>query len=427
MLHAAFRYAGSRPRAHPRDRHRARRGRCPACSRSSPTADVPDVRYGGFVQDRTLFAKRRRALRGRGRRRGRRARRPRSPSAAAALIEVDYEPLPGRDRPRGSARRRRAARARGLGRATRPTTMSSATATTRSRSTIVKGDVDAGDGRAPTSSSRSATSPTARTPCRSSRARSSRSGRATRSRSGRRRRCRSSPARGVADDARAAREPRCASSCRILGGGFGGKCEFHFEAHVAALARAAGRPVRLVFYAPRGVHRSRPPPRGHGHRARDRRHEATARSSPAAARLILDNGAYSADAPFFPQMAAMHASARTGSRTCTSTPPGLHQHAAVGLGARAHGAAGLLGAGAAHWTRSPRRSAWIRSSSAAGTSSRRATRARPARCSSRSALPEALERAAEMIGYGQELPDGRGDRRRVRLVADLRDGRRART
>jgi len=32
-----------------------------------------------------------------------------------------------------------------------------------------------------------------------------------------------------------------------LGGGFGGKCEFHFEAHVAALARAASRPVRLVF------------------------------------------------------------------------------------------------------------------------------------------------------------------------------------
>ncbi|TMD14745.1 MAG: xanthine dehydrogenase family protein molybdopterin-binding subunit [Chloroflexi bacterium] len=32
-----------------------------------------------------------------------------------------------------------------------------------------------------------------------------------------------------------------------LGGGFGGKCEFHFEAHVAALARKAGRPVRLVF------------------------------------------------------------------------------------------------------------------------------------------------------------------------------------
>lgn len=32
-----------------------------------------------------------------------------------------------------------------------------------------------------------------------------------------------------------------------LGGGFGGKCEFAFEAHAVALARKAGRPVRLVF------------------------------------------------------------------------------------------------------------------------------------------------------------------------------------
>ena len=32
-----------------------------------------------------------------------------------------------------------------------------------------------------------------------------------------------------------------------LGGGFGGKCDFHFEAHIAALARAARRPVRLVL------------------------------------------------------------------------------------------------------------------------------------------------------------------------------------
>src|SRR5712691_8787698 len=33
----------------------------------------------------------------------------------------------------------------------------------------------------------------------------------------------------------------------LLGGGFGAKCDFHFEAHVAALARRAGRPVKLVF------------------------------------------------------------------------------------------------------------------------------------------------------------------------------------
>ncbi len=33
----------------------------------------------------------------------------------------------------------------------------------------------------------------------------------------------------------------------LLGGGFGAKCDLHFEAQVAALARAARRPVKLVF------------------------------------------------------------------------------------------------------------------------------------------------------------------------------------
>jgi len=33
----------------------------------------------------------------------------------------------------------------------------------------------------------------------------------------------------------------------LLGGGFGAKCDFHFEGHVAALASAAGRSVKLVF------------------------------------------------------------------------------------------------------------------------------------------------------------------------------------
>ena len=33
----------------------------------------------------------------------------------------------------------------------------------------------------------------------------------------------------------------------LLGGGFGSKCDFHYEAHVAVLAKATKRPVRLVF------------------------------------------------------------------------------------------------------------------------------------------------------------------------------------
>ena len=92
-----------------------------------------------------------------------------------------------------------------------------------------------------------------------------------------------------------------------LGGGFGGKCGFHYEAHVAALARAAKRPVRLVFS------------RREEFLAPDRRREGmvidittgvrndgsiTARK----ASIAIDNGAYTADSGFFPQLAAMHVS-----------------------------------------------------------------------------------------------------------------------
>ena len=91
-----------------------------------------------------------------------------------------------------------------------------------------------------------------------------------------------------------------------LGGGFGGKCGFHYEAHIAALARAAKRPVRLVFS------------RREEFIAPDRRREGivydietgvtndgtiTARRS----WLAIDNGAYTADSGFFSQIAAMHA------------------------------------------------------------------------------------------------------------------------
>ncbi len=90
-----------------------------------------------------------------------------------------------------------------------------------------------------------------------------------------------------------------------LGGGFGGKCGFHYEAHIAALARAAKRPVKLVFS------------RREEFLAPDRRREGMvveittgldAHGSIVArtAGLVIDNGAYIADAAFFPQIAAMH-------------------------------------------------------------------------------------------------------------------------
>ncbi len=92
----------------------------------------------------------------------------------------------------------------------------------------------------------------------------------------------------------------------LLGGGFGSKCDFHFEAHVAALARATRRPVKLVFS------------RQEEFFAPDHRREGMiieletgatrdGRLVSRRGRLILDKGAYCGEGGFFAQMAAMHA------------------------------------------------------------------------------------------------------------------------
>jgi CO/xanthine dehydrogenase Mo-binding subunit len=89
-----------------------------------------------------------------------------------------------------------------------------------------------------------------------------------------------------------------------LGGGFGGKCDFHFESHVAALSRATRRPVRLVltrreeFIAPDKVTHAMVVDVETG-AAEDgtllgRR-----------ARILLDCGAYASDTPTLGQVAAM--------------------------------------------------------------------------------------------------------------------------
>ena len=177
-----------------------------------------------------------------------------------------------------------------------------------------------------------------------------------------------------------------------LGGGFGGKCEFHYEAQVAALARVAQRPVKLVFS------------RREEFVAPDHRREGQVLELETGvrrdgsivsrrARLILDNGAYSADAPFFPQLAAMMAVGPykvenvfvDASLAYTNSTPSR-------LGARAHRPAGLLGGRAAHGL----------GGRAAGHGSGRvppphdraipATRAPPARCSRRSAPPRRWRR-----------------------------------
>jgi CO/xanthine dehydrogenase Mo-binding subunit len=92
----------------------------------------------------------------------------------------------------------------------------------------------------------------------------------------------------------------------LLGGGFGAKCDFHFEGHVAALACASGRPVKLVFSRREEFFAV-----GHRREGMVIELETGARSDGTIvarrARLVLDSGAYCGEGGFFAQMAAMHA------------------------------------------------------------------------------------------------------------------------
>jgi CO/xanthine dehydrogenase Mo-binding subunit len=92
----------------------------------------------------------------------------------------------------------------------------------------------------------------------------------------------------------------------LLGGGFGSKCDHHYESHIAALAKAAKRPVKLVFsrkeeffaigHRREGMHiELETAVRSDGHMVARR------------GTLYLDKGAYCGEGGFFAQMAAMHA------------------------------------------------------------------------------------------------------------------------
>jgi CO/xanthine dehydrogenase Mo-binding subunit len=92
----------------------------------------------------------------------------------------------------------------------------------------------------------------------------------------------------------------------LLGGGFGAKCDFHFEGHVAALAKAARRPVKLVFSRKEEFFAV-----GHRREGMVIEIETGAKKDGTLvarrAKLVLDKGAYCGEGGFFAQMAAMHA------------------------------------------------------------------------------------------------------------------------
>jgi len=301
QLHAAFRYA-DHPHARITRIDTAKARALPGVIAVVTHEDVPDVLYGGMVQDRRLFT--RDTVRFEGDIvAGVAATTAEIARRAAALVEVDLEPLdvvtdfeaaladdaplvhPGWESYTGS---------KALGRHDN----------TLGFSTIVKGDVDAALAAADVVvRGRYVTDPVQGVPIEP---------RAIVAQwEGDRVTVWSSTqvpyvARAGVAHTLAVPESHVRVVVPLLGGGFGAKCDFHFEAHVAALARAARRPVKLVFSRHEEFFAV-----GHRREGMVIELETGARSDGTLlarrARLVLDAGAYCGEGGFFAQMAAMHA------------------------------------------------------------------------------------------------------------------------
>jgi CO/xanthine dehydrogenase Mo-binding subunit len=191
----------------------------------------------------------------------------------------------------------------------------------------------------------------------------------------------------------------------LLGGGFGAKCDFHFEGHVAALARAARRPVKLVFS------------RREEFVAPDHRREGMvieletgARSDGTLVarrgRLLLDGGAYCGEGGFFAQMAAMHACGPYVVEAVNVESSLVYTNSQPSGSIRAPTAPQVCWAVEQHMDELAealaldplelRRRTLIEEGAESPTKQR----------FDRIGAKETLERAAELIGYGEELPGG---------------------
>jgi CO/xanthine dehydrogenase Mo-binding subunit len=301
QLHAAFRYAD---RTHARILRidTARAEALPGVLAVVTHRDVPDVLYGGMVQDRRLFA--RDTVRFEGDIvAGVAALTPEIASRAAGLVEVDYDDLPVvtdfeagmvEGAPLVHPEWERYSGDSEMGRH----------GNTIGYSTIVRGDADAAiAGADVVVKSRYVTDPSQGVPIEP---------RAVIAQwSGDRVTVWSSTQVPYAARAGIAATMQVPEShvrviVPLLGGGFGAKCDFHFEGHVAALARKAGRPVKLVFSRHEEFFAV-----GHRREGMVLEFETGARRDGTIvarrARLVLDKGAYCGEGGFFAQMAAMHA------------------------------------------------------------------------------------------------------------------------
>ena len=190
-----------------------------------------------------------------------------------------------------------------------------------------------------------------------------------------------------------------------LGGGFGGKCGFHYEAHIAALARAAKRPVRLVFS------------RREEFLAPDRRREGMVIDITTGVRndgTITARKAWIAD-----RQRCLHRRQRVlptaggdARRRAVShpqpacrSPPRLHQPSAVRLGPGTNGAPVVLGDRVAH--RRGRRRARHGSRGLPPAQRRRHRRRRPQRADLRRDRCAAVHRGSDEDGRlrTEPLPD----------------------
>jgi CO/xanthine dehydrogenase Mo-binding subunit len=264
--------------------------------------DVPDVLYGGMVKDRRLFAKERVRFEG-DIVAGVAALTPEIAEAAAAAIEVDYEPLeavtdfetsadegsplvhPDWEAYKGNKEMGRNGNVLGY-------------------STIVKGDADKAMAEADVVvKGRYVTDPVQGVPIEPRAVIAEWKGDKVTVWSSTQ--VPYAARAGVADVLQIP-ESHVRVVVPLLGGGFGAKCDFHFEGHVAALARAARRPVKLVFSRHEEFFAV-----GHRREGMVIELETGARKDGTIVarrgRLHLDSGAYCGEGGFFAQMAAMHA------------------------------------------------------------------------------------------------------------------------
>jgi CO/xanthine dehydrogenase Mo-binding subunit len=189
----------------------------------------------------------------------------------------------------------------------------------------------------------------------------------------------------------------------LLGGGFGAKCDFHFEGHVAALARAARRPVKLVFSRREEFFAV-----GHRREGMVIELETGARADGTLVarrgRLVLDKGAYCGEGGFFAQMAAMHALGPYELETVKLESYLNYSNNQPSSSIRAPTAPQVCWALEQHMDELAaaldldpvelRRRTLVEEGSETATGQRLEN----------VAMKETLERAVELIGYGQELP-----------------------